>query len=353
MEYLRNIWYAAIWSQDLRPGELVARTYLDEPIVLFRKADGAPAALFDVCPHRFAPLHLGRLRGDHVRCPYHGLEFDARGACVRNPHGNEKIPSLARVRSYPVADKHSMVWIWMGAPEAADPATIPDFSMLDEASGYLITRRDGLMMDAGYELITDNLLDLSHTAFLHQGILGSEETIKAEIKIEQRGNALFLPRSVPNAPVPGFFDLMFKRDGGTVDLWADMLWHPPGCFMNDTGVTAPGMPRSQGTGIYGMHFLTPVTATTTLYLFAAARQNPISWGEPLDTQIQDKISDLRRYAFEQQDQVIIREQQKIMLRLPPEQLRPVLLEIDIGPARYRQIMRKLIAEERAGQLAAQ
>ncbi|MGE4010720.1 MAG: hypothetical protein AB7G15_01125, partial [Alphaproteobacteria bacterium] len=84
-----------------------------------------------------------------------------------------------------------------------------------------------------------------------------------------------------------------------------------------------------------------------------ARQNPISWGEPLDSEIRAKIADLRRFAFEQQDQVIIREQQKTMLRLKPEQLRPVLLEIDMGPQRYRQIMRKLMSEERAPQVAAQ
>ena len=353
MEFLRNIWYAAIWSQELKPGELVAHTFLEEPLVFYRKTDGTPAALFDVCPHRFAPLHLGKLRGDNVRCPYHGLEFDGKGACVRNPHGNEKIPSLARVRSYPVVDRHSLVWIWMGQPELADPTMIPDFAMLDEDSGYSVSRRDWLLMEANYELITDNLLDLSHTAFLHEGILGSEETIKAEIRIEQNGTTLFLPRSVPNAPVPGFFDLMFKRDGGRVDLWADMRWDPPGCFKNDTGVTAPGASRSQGTGIYGMHFLTPVTATTTMYLFAAVRQNPVSWGEPLDTEIQRQVADLRRFAFEQQDQVIIRAQQQTMARLTPQQLRPVLLEIDIGPARYRQIIKKLMSDERAAQTAAQ
>ena len=92
--YLRNAWYVAAWADDLAEGQLLGRTILKEPIVLYRKADGNVAALQDRCPHRFAPLHMGKVvRGDRIQCPYHGLEFDASGACVLNPHGTKNIPS--------------------------------------------------------------------------------------------------------------------------------------------------------------------------------------------------------------------------------------------------------------------
>jgi nitrite reductase/ring-hydroxylating ferredoxin subunit len=98
--YLRNAWYVAAWSDDLADGQLLARTILKEPIVLYRKSDGNVAALEDRCPHRFAPLHMGKIvEGDRVQCPYHGLEFDPTGACVLNPHGTKNIPPRARVRS--------------------------------------------------------------------------------------------------------------------------------------------------------------------------------------------------------------------------------------------------------------
>ena len=75
--YLRNAWYVAAWSDDLAEGKLLARTIMKEPIVLYRRADGSPAALHDRCPHRFAPLSMGKIvHGDAVQCPYHGLEFD-------------------------------------------------------------------------------------------------------------------------------------------------------------------------------------------------------------------------------------------------------------------------------------
>jgi vanillate O-demethylase monooxygenase subunit len=137
---------------------------------------------------------------------------------------------------------------------------------------------------------------------------------------------------------------MFRRDGGRVDLWMDMRWDAPGCLLNDTGVTDPGATRDQGTGFWGTHFLTPETDDTTYYLFAAVRRNPISWGEPLDTEIHKQLSELRRIAFEDQDQMIIRAQQQNM-RKAPYPLKPVLFDIDVGPVRYKRVLDGLIHQE--------
>src|SRR5437868_2159986 len=87
--FIRNSWYVAMWAEELVPGKLVSRTILNEPVVFFRKEDGSVAAITDRCAHRFAPLSMGKLMpGDRVQCIYHGLEFGANGACVKNPHGN-------------------------------------------------------------------------------------------------------------------------------------------------------------------------------------------------------------------------------------------------------------------------
>jgi phenylpropionate dioxygenase-like ring-hydroxylating dioxygenase large terminal subunit len=344
MAFLRNTWYAALWSQDLAPGQLVARTFLNEPIVLFRAADGTAAALADSCPHRFSPLSKGKIvKGDHVRCPYHALEFDGTGKCVHNPHGNGHIASTLKVRSYPVHEKHSLIWIWMGEREA-DPALIADFSLLDPDSGRLVSKRDWILMETSYELIIDNLMDLSHTAVVHEGILGNEQTIKANLTIEQNGSTVSVGRSIPNVPAPGLYDLIYKRDGRNVDLWMDMRWDPPACLANYTGVTEPSAPRQEGTGFWGMHFLTPQTERSTYYLFAAVRFNPISWGQPLDSEIQAQVSHLRRVAFEDQDQAIIKAQQDVISG-QREPVRPALLEIDIGPVRYKRVLDRLIQDE--------
>jgi phenylpropionate dioxygenase-like ring-hydroxylating dioxygenase large terminal subunit len=344
MAFLRNTWYVALWSQDLAPEQMVARKFLNEPIVLFRQADGKVVALADACAHRFAPLSMGKIvKGTHLRCGYHGLEYDATGKCVFNPHGNERIPPALKVRSYPVVEKHSMIWIWMGE-KAADPSLIADFSILDPDPTKVVSKRDWLLMQASYDLINDNLMDLSHTAITHDGILGTEHTVKGNVTIEQIGSTVKAGRSLKNVPAPGLYDLMYKNDGRQVDFWQDIRWDAPGCMIIDSGVTEPGAPRERGSGIYGMHFLTPETETTTYYLFCAVRFNPISWGQPLDDEIRTKLSDLRRYAFEEQDQTIIVGQQRNVLGHRKSD-KPVLLEIDAGPARYKRVLEALIKRE--------
>ena len=149
----------------------------------------------------------------------------------------------------------------------------------------------------------------------------------------------------------GLYNLIYKRDERPVDLWMDMKWYPPACMINYTGVTEPNAPRDQGTGFWGMHFLTPETETSTWYLFCAVRFNPISWGQPLDSEIQQQVSHLRRVAFEDQDQAIIKAQQDIVSGYR-DTTRPVLLEIDLGPVRYKRILDKLIAAEQQQQTAS-
>ena len=66
--YVRNAWYLAAWANELKPGETFARTLLDNPVVMYRTADGTPVALEDRCCHRSLPLSLGRIEGDRIRC---------------------------------------------------------------------------------------------------------------------------------------------------------------------------------------------------------------------------------------------------------------------------------------------
>ena len=198
MRFLRNTWYVAMWSQDLKPGELQQRLILDEAIVLFRNASGQVAALLDRCPHRFVPLSLGKVcEGNSVQCPYHGLAFDATGVCVRNPNAEGRIPPALRVRRFPVVERHGAIWVWMGDREA-DPALIPDFSVLDEEIGGQTIDRRWIRVAANYELMTYNILDISHTNTLHAGILGNEDTFHYEIHSEEKGNSFYLYRKFRN-----------------------------------------------------------------------------------------------------------------------------------------------------------
>lgn len=347
MAWLRNCWYVAMWAQDLKEGAIEARTIIGETMVLYRCKDGAIAALQDRCPHRFAPLHRGSLcaDGSSIQCGYHGLSFSPDGKCVRNPHGDGRIPAAVVAKAYTAVEKHSLIWVWLGSRQP-DESVIPDYALLDTADPANMSARDCLRMNVDYRLIVDNLLDLSHISFLHDGILGNEHTIDAEIQVKEAGDTVTVSRLMPNVPPPELFNMLFRRDGVNVDLWASMRWSAPACMLNDAGVTAVGDARQNGTGIFGIHILTPETERSTLYHFAAIRQHPIAF-PPLEAEsIGRRLTELRRYAFAEQDEPMIREQQAV-IDSASEALTPALLSIDVGPVRYKRILERLIHAEGA------
>jgi phenylpropionate dioxygenase-like ring-hydroxylating dioxygenase large terminal subunit len=342
----RNLWHFATWAESVVSDVPFARTILDEPVVLFRKADGTVAAIEDRCAHRFAPLSMGKLVGnDRIRCPYHGLEYDAGGACVYNPNGNHALPKNARVRSYPVLEKHSILWIWMGTG-AADPALVPNLELLDPDAPNPVSRRDYLLMEASWNLIMDNLLDLSHASYLHEGLLGNKESISAKSEVEQDGTTVTVTRRYNNIPATALLDMLFRQDGANVDSFNSMRWHPPACMINESGAMPVNGTVDEGTGIRGTHFLTPETSTTTHYHFAAVRWNVVKRSPEVDEAIIRRLSELRRVAFKDQDETMIRAQQNRM-RTAQRPLKPMLLGIDAGIVRVHRVLDDLLKREDA------
>ena len=270
--FLRNCWYAAGWSKDVGAA-LLPRRLLDEPVVLFRTPDGSVAALEDRCCHRAAPLSRGALEGEAVQCGYHGLKFDRTGACVEIP-GQAHVPNDVRVRSYPVVERWNTAWIWMGDPAKADAAIIPNLAWLDDPAwritpGYL-------HLNANYQLLTDNLLDLTHVSYLHKRTLaGDPREATTPQNMEILPDGVRAGRWMLGFKPPPLFAAAgnFNED---VDRWQFATWHPPsvvyldiGCAKAGTG--APEGDRSQGISMWSNHLLTPETATTTHYFFSFAR----------------------------------------------------------------------------------
>ena len=292
--YLRNAWYCAAWSDELGDGGVTGRTILKEPVVFYRQGNGEITALADRCAHRFAPLSMGHVvGGNRIQCPYHGLEYDKTGACVLQPHGAKNIPSRARVKSYPVVEKHKAIWVWMG-DKPADPATVPDFSVMDNVPELHTTKLDKIMVKANYELVVDNLLDLSHTSFLHAGILGNADTVESEITVEQEGNDIVVGRHATNAEPPGMNKLMWPQSPPRVDKVTSIRWMAPSTLRLITGICEMGQKAETGTGYHAVHILTPESDQTTHYFFTAVRYNVKTTDEALNRDIQDKIGKMRR-----------------------------------------------------------
>jgi phenylpropionate dioxygenase-like ring-hydroxylating dioxygenase large terminal subunit len=193
--FLRNSWYVAAWDREVTRMPL-GRLILNEPVVLYRREDGTPVALEDRCCHRQLPLSMGRLEGDELRCGYHGLKFDASGKCVEIP-GQSSIPPQARVRAYPLVEKYNWVWIWMGDPERADPAVIPHWWWAEHRD-WAFTRADMVHVRCNYQLISDNVLDVTHLAYVHASSIGASSITEFPATVERQER---LVRSATTAAV--------------------------------------------------------------------------------------------------------------------------------------------------------
>jgi len=169
--FVRNAWYVAAAAEEIT-GKPLARTLLNEPVVIFRNGRGEIAALADRCCHRGAPLSLGNATERGIRCGYHGLEFDREGMCIEIP-GQRVIPKHARVLSYPVFLKADYVWIWLGQADKADPSEIVDYPPDDQINWP--RAHDMLHLQASYIMVLENLMDLSHLSYLHKTSIGSSD----------------------------------------------------------------------------------------------------------------------------------------------------------------------------------
>jgi phenylpropionate dioxygenase-like ring-hydroxylating dioxygenase large terminal subunit len=332
MTFITDAWYAALWSDELRDAPL-QRTYLGDRVVLYRGAAGQAIALADSCPHRFAPLSKGKLHGDVIGCPYHGLRFGPDGRCVHNPHG--PVPGVARVRSYPIREHAGLVWIWMG--EAEPDPRLPDVELLLDSSWAWV--RSSLSVQGNYQLVIDNLLDLTHVDFMHP-FLAQACAEPLRCRAEQTGERVFARYDRDAAPAGNFVHAIWPEGPESVRLWAYMRWDAPSNLYLDIGFARIGATPEDALKNPAYHLLTPETETTTHYLWAVGRnmrQDDLALSDSIRTGVQ--------MTFVNEDAPMIAAIQEHMGDRDLAAMQPLLLSIDNAAVRARRVVEQRIAEE--------
>jgi len=339
--FLRNSWYVAATDTEIGRKPL-GRTILGEPIVMFRTEAGVPVAFEDRCAHRHLPLSMGKLVGDELQCHYHGLRFGTDGRCVRIP-GQEHIPQGAKVRSYPMAERYHWLWIWMGDPALADPEKITDFHWLDDPNWG--AKSAYLYVEANWQLVVDNLLDLTHLAFVHDTTIGNMALAEfAKVKVDRTPNNVTVTRWTINHEPPPTFQKVGGLSG-KVDRWQIIDFTPPAFLRLDVGATPTGTGAPEGRRVGGfamrnLNAITPETETTSHYFWGQAQNI-----DPTNPETTTKIFEQIQTAF-YEDVAVFSAQQKNMTRFPSAP--QVDINADAGVLAARRILSRLHDEERAG-----
>ena len=272
--FLQNHWYVAALSSELVE-QPISRRILGDDVAMFRNASGAAVAFADRCPHRGYPLSLGTVVGDRLICGYHGFTFDCEGVCVSIP-GQERVPGRADVRTYCLVERGPWVWIWMGRA-APDVAALPDTPWLTDREHWSMV--SGMAtIDAPFHLLVDNLLDLSHETYLHNGSIGTPEVAATpfEVEVQDDGRVVRVYRHMNAVECPSFYSRTTGLEG-KVDRWQDIEYTPPSFYLLHARIAPVGEPPlPSGDDDHAFHMkilygLTPSTETSVHDFWALAR----------------------------------------------------------------------------------
>lgn len=333
----RNGWYVCAFKNEIGR-ELLSRWILNEPVVLYRKEDGTAVAVGGRCPHRHFPLGESKLVGDAIQCGYHGITFNAEGRCTLVP-SQENIPNVYTIPNYPLVERGLWAWIWMGDRDRADPDLIPTVDEIGlTAPGYKARPFYSLEVQGRYQLLNDNLLDLSHLGYLHGTSIGTEENASTPEVREQDGRRLSSRRYMNGAACP---DVITKATGhtGPIDRVSGMDFFLPG-FHSGIDETRPAGGSETGAAPINegkvWHAVTPSKRNTTLYFFAM--------GAPTEEKLDFMYDYLK--AVVQEDVFATEEIEKILGtvdELPPE----LMLKSDATAVLGRRMLQRMMDLEAA------
>jgi phenylpropionate dioxygenase-like ring-hydroxylating dioxygenase large terminal subunit len=342
MKYIKEAWYPVIWA-DRVDRQLRRHVVHGQPIVIYRLESGKIAALRDTCPHRLAPLSLGKLKGDNIECGYHGMTFDCHGKCVLIP-GQDIIPGSALVKAYPLEVKYGLVWLYMGNPNNADPKKIFHLPPYEDSSWHAV-QGDTLRIECDYLSLCDNLLDPAHVTFVHTTTLGTPAGATVPVNNEYRKNEITVWRWIRNAPPIPLF-AKFGKMSGMVDRWHYYNYLTPCYFAIDMGSCPTGSipdmeKRSEGIRMFACHLLTPVDERTVLQHWFHVR-NFRTDEKDMDAELNASLA----MAFKE-DKVILERIQLEEERDPD--VKRIILGIDAAPMKMRRMVDKLIEAEESTQ----
>lgn len=334
-------WYVAGFSSELTD-KPIGRTFLNQKVVLFRTGEGQVAALEDRCCHRSLPLSCGTVEGGGVRCGYHGLLYAPSGQCIEIP-GQDRIPAKAKVKSYTVVEKNQIIWIWMPKIEGSVPTRpVPDYGYHDDPRYKFGS--GNYHYNAPWQLIHDNLLDLSHLGYVHLKTIGGNAGLhmNAEMKVTSEGDNVRVVRLMPNSAPPPTYKAAWPF-GEKCERWQEIefdvtylkIW--TGAVEPDTD--AIDDPNRGGFHMRGFHGITPETETTCHYFWSMASTKHPDMPENIDAVIEQTA-----FTFDE-DRTVIEAQFKNMQDFA-EKATWTDIHVDVGANRARRIIARLL-EDRA------
>jgi len=312
----RNAWYQAAWSHEIGEKPL-ARTLLNQDLVIYRDVSGTAHILEDRCCHRGLPLSRGRIVKAGLECGYHGLIFNGCGACIVIP-GQDSVPPQMQVRGFSVIERQGIIWVWMGE-KVPDESLLVDFAWHDNPKEWP-RMEQYYPIRCDYRLLIDNLMDLTHIPYVHRSTIGSNnpsEHTSPEVESRQVPRGAWFRRWMKRVTPP----LAYQRCMGwskdtKIHRWHDFTYLAPCSILQGTGAVLASEEPEEARDRAGTlrfriaHGIVPETEISCHYFWSTA-----NGAMPESVEITKKLFEQVDEAF-REDLELLEAQQQALLQNP-------------------------------------
>jgi len=262
---LRDRWYVACTSRELKGTQPLGRVILEEALVVFRDDAGQVHCFVDRCLHRNAMLSEGHVRDGCLVCPYHGWRYDADGALVHIPSEGpdsqgRKSRSLAR---FPAREESGLVWVYMGDSDhiAAEPFAFPHHGEAGWESYFMVTPFDNNVTNC-----VENFMDVPHTITVHAGWFRSDAAQAVHTTVERTDDSVLVTYHQKNDSI-GFWSRILNPRGEPV-THTDKFYMPNVTRVDyDFGTSRSFIITSQCTPVSEFHTMVYTAITFRMGVF--------------------------------------------------------------------------------------
>ncbi len=158
-------WYVIALSKEVKKGEILARKFMNQDLVVYRTWEGEAVVMDAYCPHMGAHFAYGGTveENNDIRCPFHGFCFNKSGSCTKTGYGTKPSPR-AKVKSWPVKEMHDIILTYHHPDSEAPTWEVPDLDM----EGWTNILFKEWKMRGNSQETAENAADIGHFFHVHE-----------------------------------------------------------------------------------------------------------------------------------------------------------------------------------------
>ncbi len=268
-----------------------------------------------------APVILWR-DGEHI----HATE-DFPGTPVQRRRQGELTHGTGE---YITAQRYGYTWVWYGDPRTASADLIPQVPHLP-LEGMPKRFLGNVVFDCSYELLAENLLDLTHADFLHSKITGDSLSEDDVVEVESTSEVVTMIRTARGRPIPDV-QKSFAKGAKTQNIRVVTVTHVRSGVCVLHGDFNPGMSMRM------LHPCNPETRTRT--------RTPVAYNPQHMPAFARAVFPITAHIVGRQDNWAVRKQN--LNYLDGDDERDLSSRFDKAALRYRKVYADLMARQMAG-----